>query len=132
MSNTITDLEVLPEAPKGLQEAGLALWESTTEVFDLSEEPHKLKVLERACKTADTISMLETEATTQPLIAKGSMGQPVINPLIAEARAQTTVLNTLLKSIGLPDSDEVQVERAIKRQQTAKAGAKARWGRNDG
>lgn len=108
--------------------AGTRLVETITNTFDFTEEPGKQAILERAARTADTIEALEAEAATQSLTAKGSMGQEVISPLIAEARAQTSLLDRLLKSLGLPDTDEATAARAEQRQRQARKAAKTRWG----
>lgn len=108
--------------------AGARLVESITSEFDFSNEPAKLFILARCARTADTIAALEAEAATQSLTAKGSMGQEVISPLIAEARAQTSLLDKLLKSLGLPDSDEDTAAKAERRQRQAKKAAQTRWG----
>lgn len=108
--------------------AGTRLVETITNTFCFDEEPGKLAILERAARTADTIAALEAEASTQSLTAKGSMGQAVINPLVAEARAQTSLLDKLLKSLGLPESDEETAARAEQRRRQAKKAAQTRWG----
>lgn len=108
--------------------AGTRLVETITNTFDFTEETGKLAILERAARTADTIAALEAEAATQSLTAKGSMGQAVINPLVAEARAQTSLLDKLLKSLGLPDSDEDTAAKAEQRRRQAKKAAQTRWG----
>lgn len=108
--------------------AGARLVENITSEFDFSNEPAKLFILARCARTADTIAALEAEAATQSLTAKGSMGQAVINPLVAESRAQTSLLDKLLKSLGLPDSDEDTAAKAEQRQRRAKKAAQTRWG----
>lgn len=108
--------------------AGTRLVETISNTFDFTEEPGKQAILERAGRTADTIEALEAEAATQSLISKGSMGQAVINPLVAEARAQTSLLDKLLKSLGLPDSDEDTAAKAEQRQRQARKAAQTRWG----
>jgi hypothetical protein len=40
-----------------------------------------------ASKLADRLAILETEMADQPLIVRGSMGQPVVNSLMSEIRA---------------------------------------------
>ena len=107
--------------------AGTRLVENITSVFDFDEEPNKAALLARAARTADTIAALEAEAATQPLTAKGSMNQAVINPLVAEARAQTSLLDKLLKSLQLPDTDEATAAKAEQRQRRAKKAAQTRW-----
>lgn len=115
------------QPPEGLGPAGLDLWTSITTTFDFTDEPGKLAVLERAARTTDQIHRLEAAAATEPMTAKGSMGQLVIHPFIAEIRSQTTVLNTLLKSLGLPESDEESAERAARRSRAGKTAALERW-----
>ncbi|WP_288801557.1 hypothetical protein [uncultured Corynebacterium sp.] len=115
--------------PKGLEAGGMKLWNTITETFNFTDEPGKLALLERASKVADQIDKLEREASQAPMTAKGSMGQLVIHPFIAEIRSQTTVLNTLLKSLGLPETDEERVVRTERRSAAGKAGANARWNR---
>lgn len=107
--------------------AGTRLVETITNTFDFTEEPGKQAILERAARTADTIDALEAEAATQSLTAKGSMNQVVINPLISEARSQTSLLDKLLKSLSLPDSDEDTAAKAEQRQRQARKAAQTRW-----
>lgn len=74
--------------PAGLQKPGRSLWRKITAEFDLENEPDKLELLYQAAKTADQIAELDEAAAEAPLTVKGSMGQPVISPFIAEARVQ--------------------------------------------
>lgn len=83
-------------APAGLRTAGGKLWRSITTEFKLVNDPHKLQILEQACRVADVVAELDDAANTGPLTVKGSMGQQVISPFIAEARAQRALLSQLL------------------------------------
>jgi hypothetical protein len=74
--------------PAGLQADGRKLWRSITAEFDLENEPHKVQILTQAAKVVDAIAELDEAAAEAPLTVKGSMGQQVISPFIAEARAQ--------------------------------------------
>ena len=82
--------------PAGLQKPGKALWRKITAEFDLENEPDRLELLYQAAKTADQIAELDEAAAEAPLTVKGSMGQPVISPFIAEARVQRGLLAQLL------------------------------------
>lgn len=82
--------------PAGLKKQGRALWRQITAEFDLENEPDRLELLFQACKTADQIAELDEAAADAPLTVKGSMGQPVISPFIAEARVQRGLLAQLL------------------------------------
>lgn len=117
----------IPAPPEGLGEAGTELWTRINTTFDFTDEPGKLAVLEQASRTVDQIEQLEDARAEAPLTAKGSAGQLVIHPLIQELRQQRGALNTLLKSLGLPESDEETAARAERRSRAGKAGAEARW-----
>jgi hypothetical protein len=73
--------------PAGLRARGKALWKKITGEFDLENEQDRLELLFQACKTADQIAELD-EVAAAPLTVRGSMGQPVMSPFIAEARVQ--------------------------------------------
>ncbi len=115
--------------PAGLDKAGKALWRSVTDVFDLDEEPHKVQVLTQACRVADIIAELDDHADEAPLTVKGSAGQPVIQPTLAEARFQRGLLATLLGRLGLPDNDEDEDDPKTRRRNAARKAAKTRWDR---
>ena len=111
-----------------LQEPGQEFLDSVLAEFDFTGEPGKLAILERAARTTDRIAQLEEAAAQAPLMVKGSQGQQVISPLIAEARAQTSLLEKLIKSLGLPATDEEALEKREKRTRAARKAANARWG----
>jgi hypothetical protein len=101
-------------APSGLQAEGKRLWRSVHDVFDMTDEPHKMQILTQACRVADIVAELDEAAAEAPLTVKGSMGQAVISPFIAEARAQRALLAQLVGRLGLPDTEEEQEEKAAK------------------
>lgn len=116
--------------PAGLDAAGKKLWKSVTEVFDFTEEPGKVQVLAQACRVADVIAELDDAADEAPLTVKGSMGQQVISPFIAEARAQRALLAQLLGKLGLPDNDDDDdADYRVRRSAAGRTAAKARWQR---
>lgn len=113
--------------PDNLGPAGASLWESMLEVYEFEHEPNTAAILERACRTADTIAKLEEAAADAPLVVKGSTGQPVANPLISEARAQTNTLNQLLKSLNLEKSPAERAALSRARSEAGAKGARSRW-----
>ena len=95
-----------PRMPRGLGAEGQKLWKGLTGEFDLSAEPHKRRILFDACKTADVIKRLDDVASKQAVTVKGSMGQEVIHPCIAQAqtaRGQLAQLLTRLNFAGMED-----------------------------
>jgi len=96
--------------------------------FDFSEEPGKVHLLTQACRVADIIAELDDAADEAPLTVRGSQGQPVTSPFIAEARVQRAVQAQLMGRLGLPDNDE-DADEAARRSKAGKTAAKARWQR---
>jgi hypothetical protein len=82
--------------PRGLKAAGARLWETVMDEYDLDAEPHKLEILQHACRVADVIAKLERAAENEPLIVLGSARQKTIHPLIAEVRFQRGLQAQLL------------------------------------
>lgn len=118
---------VVPVPPDGLGEAQ-SIWRSIVNVYDL--RPDELRILEDACREAQLIDRLEREISSQyaPLIVKGSMGQPVANPLVSEIRQHRMALAGLFRKLELPD-DNVSGESPAERSVKARAAANARWRR---
>jgi hypothetical protein len=92
--------ELYHEPPVGLLETGLALWVSYASEFQL--QPNELRWLEDACRLSDIMAALREAAVGQPLLTKGSTGQDVLNPLIAEQKTHASTVGSLLARIKLP------------------------------
>lgn len=124
--------ETIPAPPEGagLGQTGTDLWTGINTVFSLDEEPHKQAVLLQACRTADQIEELE-QARREPgftLTVLGSQKQEVINPILGELRQLRAAQASLLRVLGLPDSDDATLEKAARRSAAGKRAAQARWG----
>ncbi len=89
--------------PKGLGYQGQKLWRSITEEFNISAEPHKLRILFDACKLADAIDRLDKEADKAPLIVPGSYKQPVLHPAFAGAQTARSALAALLARLNFEE-----------------------------
>ena len=111
--------------PRGLGTEGQKLWKSVSDEFDLAAEPHKRRILFDAFKTADDIKRLDAATAKEPLTVKGNMGQPVINPSLAQAQTARNALAQLLGRLGLPDTDEEAAEKAVKLSATRRKSAKS-------
>lgn len=112
--------------PEGLEQAGSDLWASIAGTGKYDFRPDELQVLRDACRTADIIAKLEGEMEGQALTVKGSQGQPVANPMLAELRQYRALLRGHLKSLNLPDEDGRAGES---RSSAARRAANARWKR---
>jgi hypothetical protein len=100
--------------PKDLDPAGSALWRSITGKYDLRVD--EKRVLEEACRETDLIERLRLLLMDEPLMLKGSMGQPVVHPAVAELRQHRNVLASLLRSLKLPDDS---ADGAVNQQRQA-------------
>lgn len=115
-----------PTIPEGLGKAGVTLWNSLHEEIEFGA--HELRMVEDACRVADVIARLDEASLNSELVVKGSTGQPVISPTIAEARNQRSLLANLLSKLKVPMSEEKEQKQALSRSEQARKAANARWG----
>lgn len=111
-------------APDGLGARGAGLWSEVTGSYTLRSD--ELVVLEDACREADLVARLEAELASAELMVVGSMGQPVVNPLVAELRQHRSTFAKLAAQLKLPDEPGAA---AGDRSTSARAAAVARWSR---
>ncbi len=95
-----------PRMPKGFGSAGQKLWKTVLDEYDLDNEPAKLEILAHTCCVTDTIAELDRATAGQPLTVRGSAGQMVIHPLIAEVRVQRALLAQLLARLNFAPAEE--------------------------
>jgi hypothetical protein len=102
-------------APVGLSKRARVMWTATTDRYDLRDD--ELRILEDACREVGLIDQMESALkSADGFIVKGSMGQPVVTPLLAEIRQHRNVLASLLRSLKLPDDSG---EGAVNQQRQA-------------
>ena len=82
----------------------------------------------QACRVADVVAELDEAADEAPLTVKGSMGQQVISPFIAEARAQRSLLAQLLARLNfegdrrlMPDAEDARRNRTAEGQRSRRS-----------
>ncbi len=112
-----------PRPPKDLAERGRAIWRDAVTRFEPT--PTELAQIADLARTVDLCERVAAELAAQPLLVKGSRGQDVPNPLIAELRQLRDLASRLAARLGMSDDDDA-TNRAQFR--FAQAGAKARWG----
>lgn len=113
-----------PKKPANLNAAGSSLWSEISETYELRRD--ELHTLESACRAADRIALMRDELGKSPLMVKGSMGQDVVHPLVAELRAHESQVAGLLAKLKLPDEADSEAA-AGERSSRARAAANARW-----
>lgn len=119
-------------SPTGRKDGeGRALWKAFTADGKYILRPDELRYLEDACKLADRAQALEREAADRPSTVRGSTGQPVINPLLAEERQCRTAIGQLLSKIKMPDDpgNDEAAGQGNTRATGARAAAQSRWGK---
>lgn len=114
---------VKPRTPAGLATRGRKFWRTTVADYELSAA--EIELLTEACRTLDTLDVLDAACRTLGATVLGSAGQPVGNPALAEARGQRLVLHRLVAALSLPDPelDSLPTTTSIR----ATTAAAARW-----
>lgn len=114
--------EEVVEPPVGLGLRGSAFWRELHEALEF--EPKESALVLEACRVLDVIDELVGVLERDGSMTKGSAGQPVVHPVVAEIRQQQQTFGRLMGLVRLPE-DEQAADRF--RTARAKAGAAARW-----
>ena len=95
--------------PATLGDAGKLVWKSITGKYQL--RPDELLTLEDVCAFSDEIAELaaEWEAAGRPRTTKGSMGQLVTHPYVADLKDLRMKRNALWRQLKLPDDESGEV-----------------------
>lgn len=120
--------------PTGLGAEGRALWRDVA--GQVAQDGLELDARERrwlrdACAEADLIATLSNGLDGAPLLVRGSQGQDVAHPLIAEVRQHREALGRLLARLRLDEPDDAaQVGRGSRTTSwAARSAALTRHGR---
>jgi hypothetical protein len=111
--------------PEGLGERAAELWDGLTSKYDLRKD--ELFILHEACREIDLIDRMENFQRGDELTGRGSQGQVVAAPMLAELRQHRALFAAHMKQLKLPDEDGRAAERI---SSDARAAANARWGRS--
>lgn len=93
-----------PKAPSGLAATGRRLWRAALADYEL--DVHEELLLLQACRCADRLDRLETEASTGPVTVTNYKGDQVAHPAMVEARQQSITLARLLAALRMPAGEE--------------------------
>jgi hypothetical protein len=113
------------EGPDDLGSDGTALWDEIAgnEIYVFRPDEYRLLVL--ASRQLDVITQLRAAFAENPdYIVKGSTGQPVVNPLIAEIRQASAAFASLMRQLGIPHDEERARQREEKITQEMRVPAK--------
>lgn len=87
------------DCPEGLKWGGRKLWEATVADYELSQ--HETNLLLQACRTVDTLDLLQAHVDVDGPVIDGPTG-PKIHPALVECRQARITLARLLAALGLP------------------------------
>jgi hypothetical protein len=125
MAENAADTPPIPKAPRGLKTSGRHVWRELHAEYSFDKAPEKRLIAEEPCRTADVVDRLQGIVDdAADLRVRGSQGQPVSMPEVAELRQYRALFVTLLKALTLLDGDE----DGLTRSQLGKLGAAGRWG----
>lgn len=115
------------KAPAGLDAAGRRLWRTVLAEVDgagMELRADELRVLEDACRAADTADRCAAGLVGEPLTVPGARGQLVAHPLIGEELRARSLTARLLGQLGL---GRPVAAPETPRTRSARRAAMARW-----
>lgn len=117
-----------PRVPAALDVAGKALWRAIVADVDPGWEldARELHLLERGCRCADELAVLEAAIDRDGPTVEGSRGQTIVHPALSEARQLRLVQLRLLGALELVDP-QAAVRSATPAQAHARKAAGVRW-----
>jgi hypothetical protein len=118
--------------PRGLRDRGRALWRQV--VKDAAENDLELTAQEQywllsACELSDRAAEIAAALKGRELYMKGSQGQDVSNPLLAELRQHHLAISLTLGRIKTDAPAESSLGVPVARSVASRNAANARWGR---
>ena len=116
----------LPPPPSKLGDRALSFWHAVVSKYSLRID--ELYILECACREVDLIERMAERQKAEDLIGIGSMGQPVVAPLIPELRQHRATLAALVRQLKLPDGAENGGSVDLSPTEKARRAANMRWG----
>ncbi len=97
-------MELTHPTPDDLGPGGRELFEGVTQHFELGA--HELAQLHQAARIRDRLDRIQAELEAASFVSRNRHGETVAHPLIAEARASSLAMTTILKSLKIPQGDE--------------------------
>lgn len=109
--------------PSGINQRAKDFWNELNSTYEITGE--SLVALESVVKTMTLIDRLESQINYDDLVYETFQGAKGMNPLVVEVRLQRTMLNALIKSLGLPSASSQLT--AEERSALARSMANQRW-----
>ncbi len=112
----------LPVMPEGLGERGEAEWYKIWAAAPWLRPGQDYHWLEQIVRAYDDMAAFRERVAHDGLIAKGSMGQVIAHPLIAEIRRCEDTIRRCLSSLGISPTDRARLGLQEAKAQSALAG----------
>ncbi len=113
-----------PSPPPGLAVRGRAFWRQAVKEYDF--DMAEVQLLTEVARGLDECEVLHGVVEEQGRTVRGSRGQLVAHPALAELRQTRLMLGRLLAQLALPNVDGVSLPSPI--QARGRGGAAQRWG----
>jgi len=97
-----SDAERAPNPPAGLCKSGRALWRAVLGDYVLDE--HETTILREACRTADSLDVLQAQIESDGVMSESSQGSRV-HPALVEIRQQRITFARLLTALRIPQGE---------------------------
>ncbi|GAA1671147.1 hypothetical protein MMUR_47730 [Mycolicibacterium murale] len=124
-TDTVGEIPEIPPFPPGLKTRGKQLWTDLHTSADFTDCPETRTMAEEACYLVDEITRQRrlVRAAGRNTRVKGSNGQPVSMPEIADLQKNQGIMLSLLKSLRMPSEPGDKLTPS----EIGKLGAAARW-----
>lgn len=108
--------------------AGAKVWRSLVSEYQFRAD--ELQILEDACREIDLVAQLDKALAAGDMLTAGSMGQPVVNPLVKEIGNHRLIVKQLFAQLKIPDGEAASAASRSANSDKGRAVALARWNRS--
>lgn len=108
-----------PQMPRGLKTRGKREWLKIWASGPWLNPEHDYAWVEQIARAYDDIDVFRRKIEEDGLVVRGSLGQPVAHPLVAEVRKCEQTIRTCLSVIGFSPTDRARLGLAEIKRETA-------------
>jgi len=110
---------VLPAKPRGIGTRGRKEWQKIWEAGHWLHDDQDYAWVEQIVRAYDDIDTFRAVVAEDGLVVKGSLGQPVAHPLVAEIRKCEMTIRQCLSVLGFSPTDRARLGLAEAKAQSA-------------
>lgn len=116
---TIVKRADAPQMPRGLKTRGKREWLKIWASGPWLNPEHDYAWVEQIARAYDDIDVFRRRIEEDGLVVRGSLGQPVAHPLVAEVRKCEQTIRTCLSVLGFSPTDRARLGLAEIKRETA-------------